>query len=169
MTLIVTPGGSDSNSYATLTEANAYHETRLHNSAWTSASDATKEAALIWATRELDNNFCWEGIKATEEQALEWPRFGVTDKNGYYVDDDTIPQRLKNAESELAFALITKDRTLDNCVKIKKAKAGSLSFEKSENRESILSREAVVQVQEFGHPCGAGTGSGSRVLSTCRV
>lgn len=173
MTIIVTPGGSDSNSYATLAEANAYHETRLHNAAWTDASDATKEAALLWATRELDSNMCWNGIRATEEQALDWPQYGQSDKDGYYIDSDIVPDQVKNAQSELAFLLIEEDRTVadDPCCGAQEAKAGTLSikFDKTD-RKGTISDSTLALIQEFGHACGAGLPSGgSSVVWTQRV
>lgn len=173
MTIIVTPGGSDSNSYATLAEANAYHSTRLHNSAWTNANDTTKEAALLWATRTLDSNMCWKGRKATEEQALDWPRYAVYDKDGYYIDSDVIPQQVKDAQSELAFLLIEKDRIVANeCPTpgVDSLKVGSLSFSfNDKKRTNALSNSVVSLVQEFGDFCGAGKVSGSSIIMTCRV
>ena len=173
MTIIVTPGGATSNSYATLAEANAYHETRLHNTAWTGASDATKEAALLWATRELDTNFCWYGQKATEEQALDWPRYSMYYKSGYPVDTTIVPIEVKNAQSELAFLLIEEDRTVadDPCCGASEAKAGSLSvkFDKTD-RKGTLSDSVIALIQEFGYPYGAGlAGGGMSVGWTVRV
>ena len=172
MAIIVTPGGSTSNSYATLVEADAYHDTRLHNTAWTSASDATKEAALIWATRTLDKNMCWNGQIASDTQALDWPRYGMVYKSGYFVDSDIVPQEVKDAESELAFLLIEDDRTTaadPNCG-VQEAKAGPLSVKFDKNdRESSLSSSVMVLIQEFGDMYGAGKETISSVIQTVRV
>ncbi len=111
--LVATPAAVNANTYATLAEANAYHTARLHNEEWTAAAvtDDTKNAALLWATRTLDDMFQWVGRKQSKEQALDWPRYGVYDDENYYVDQLTIPKRLKEAQSELAFLLIKQDRT----------------------------------------------------------
>ena len=172
MALIVTPGASNANSYATLIEADAYHDTRLHNAEWTAAGDATKEAALIWATRELDANFCWYGRKATEEQSLDWPRYGMYDKDGYSIDSDIVPDQVKNAEAELAFMLIKDDRTTaaDPECGVKSAKIDTLSveFDKTD-RQNALPDSAVALIQEFGYQCGVGLANGSSISLTERV
>ena len=90
MALTTTPGASDATSYASLTEAEAYMATLVHKDAWTEATDPAKEAALQQATRLLDT-LTWKGRKATAEQALAWPRTGVTDRDGYEVDPAAIP------------------------------------------------------------------------------
>ena len=115
-----TPAGAQANSYCTLAEAEAYHETRLHNTAWTAADDATKKKALIWATRLLDEQIEWEGFATHfDTQVLQWPRMAlyypgydnVYDMLGRAIGEDEIPQRLKNAQAELALYLISADTT----------------------------------------------------------
>ena len=44
-------GKSDANSYASVADADAYHEGHLYASAWTGATTADKEKALVMATR----------------------------------------------------------------------------------------------------------------------
>lgn len=163
MIIIATVGAIDANSYATLIEADAYHDTRLHNSDWTSASDQIKEKAMIWSTRLLDINFYWEGSKATEEQALDWPRFGMIYKNGYYVSDSIVPDQVKEAESELAFMLITEDRTVfsEPCG-VKKADLESMKVEIDKfDRPNVLSNSVISLIQEFGSQRGAGLAHGN--------
>ena len=46
MSLVTTVGGTTSDSYATLAEAEAYMATLIYKEAWTAAAEATKEAAL---------------------------------------------------------------------------------------------------------------------------
>ena len=113
MTVVTSPETSR-NSYATVAEADAYHANRLHVSTWTAASIASKEAALIWASDVLDNTFDWDGAKTYgTDQAMRWPRSGPLDRDGEDYDDDTIPQPLINATSELARLLIAEDRSAD--------------------------------------------------------
>lgn len=111
MALNATPYSQSANSYATLAEADAYHETRLHNTNWSSASDVVKEAALIWAARLLDQE-SWKGYRETEAQAMRWPRYGIYDSDNYLLTG--VPRMLKEAQSELAFLLIQGDRTADS-------------------------------------------------------
>lgn len=112
MALDATPGGAAANSYVTVAEADAYMAARLHKAAWETANSATKEAALQWATRELDR-LAWRGRAVTEIQALRWPRSYIYDLDGYRLLDGAIPRFLKDATAELAFSLIASDRTAD--------------------------------------------------------
>lgn len=176
MTLIVTPGGADSNSYATLAEANEYHVARLHNADWTDATDIVKEAALIWAARTLDANMYWNGRRTTEEQALDWPRYGVTDKDDYFIDDDIVPIEVKNAQSELAFLLIKEDRTVsadpsaDNVSELKLGAGAMISLKFREHSlQSALASSVIVLIQDFGVFAGAGKTSGTAIVRTVRV
>ena len=113
VTIIATVGATNSNSYCTLTEADTYHEERLHVDDWDNAGSNEKNSALVWATRILDEQVDWDGYKRSDAQALRWPRSYVYDTDGYPIDSSTIPQWLKNATAELARNLITGDRTLD--------------------------------------------------------
>lgn len=103
MALITTPGAADANSYASLVEAAAYHSAR-GNSTWT-GTDALKEAALIRATQWIDGRYGdqWPGTRRhLREQALDWPRVDAYDRDGTYVDVDTIPPEVLNATCEAA-------------------------------------------------------------------
>jgi Putative DnaT-like ssDNA binding protein len=110
LTLDASVGGVNSNSYTTEAEGDAYHEARLFATDWTGAVTATKEAALVWATRMLDYSFDWTGAKYTIEQALRWPRYSALDRDGQLFDSDEIPVELKDAVAELARLLIAGDR-----------------------------------------------------------
>ena len=91
------------NSYCSRAEANEYLlERRLHGSTWDSCPN--KDAALLWATRELDR-LNWTGYRATSSNRHEWPRSGVTD-----VGSTEIPDQVKDACAELAFYLAAADR-----------------------------------------------------------
>ena len=76
-------GSASANSYATVAEANAYHDGHIAPAAWTDAEMPVKNRALVTATRLLDQNLQWIGIAATESQALAWPRHYARTSNGY--------------------------------------------------------------------------------------
>ena len=107
-----TAGGAAANTYASLAEAEAYFLTRLHKTTWTGSIEGNKNAALVWATSLLDELVSWVGNKATEAQALRWPRELVWDEEGYKLSTTTIPDFLKNATAEYAMHLIGSDLTL---------------------------------------------------------
>lgn len=123
-----TPGGANATSYPTVEEADDYFSGRLHSEDWTEAT--LKEVALMTATRLLDRYAIWEGTKSTQEQALDWPRYGVEDKDGYIIDDDIVPDAIKQATCELAYALLSEDRTVDNPLRgFKSLKVDTLAIE----------------------------------------
>jgi hypothetical protein len=124
-----TVGGAAANSYSSLSEANTYHSTRLHNAEWSAASNATREQALMMATSYLDA-LGWKGTKFSSEQALRWPRSGVLDLDGQEYSIGSIPKPLLKATAEMAWELIKSDRTVDpDSSGLKSVKAGPVEVE----------------------------------------
>lgn len=130
MALVSDPASANFNCYISLVDAISYHETRLHNDAWVNADDDDKEAALIWATRQMDT-LVWKGVRTSGTQNLAFPRKGLSyweyaDESGDYqiqdvstlglstyveVPSDAVPTEVQNATAELAFTLISGDTT----------------------------------------------------------
>jgi hypothetical protein len=130
-TIIATPGAADANSYLTLAEAVAYFASRLHTTVWDAAVDATREKALIMATKWIDALSCFTGAAASSTQALKWPRTGMTGLTGHSISSSIIPQTLKDATAEFAQQLISSDRTVDSAVEtqgITSIKAGPVQL-----------------------------------------
>jgi len=90
-------GVTGANTYAAAATVDTYH-TDLGNSAWTGTDDA-KAAAILRAMRYLES-LAFKGVKEDQDNALEWPRIGAVDRNGYEIDSDVIPQALINALCE---------------------------------------------------------------------
>ena len=67
-------GLANANAYANAADGDAYHDGHLYATAWTAASAANKDAALVMATRLIDAQFQFDGGKVNETQALQWPR-----------------------------------------------------------------------------------------------
>jgi len=131
MAIDATVGGSASNSYLTLSQANDYFANRLYSTDWTGATDPNKEAALIMATQLLDANTDFTGAIASDTQALSWPRSGMVTRNGVAIPEDELPADLKNATAELALSLLKTDRTAESDVEaqgITKIKAGPVEL-----------------------------------------
>lgn len=103
MALIVEDGTGLANaeSYVSVAYADAYFTAR-NNANW-DGNDAHKEGLLRIATEYLDANYGqrFKGIKNTEAQALQWPRFGVC-VDGYDIGNDVIPVEVMRATCELA-------------------------------------------------------------------
>lgn len=110
MALDVTVGTSNSESYASVAEADAYLAFRGDTSTWTAKTQTEKENLLRWARAHMDT-LTFLGVKSSFTQALEWPRFNAIDQNGYAIPGDTLPKVIKNAQAELAFQLIANDWT----------------------------------------------------------
>lgn len=105
-------GKLDANSYAAVADGDAYHDGHLYASAWTAATTANKEKALVFATRLIDTEFRFKGMKANSTQTLQWPREECRDPDG--ADDlasDAVPSAVVQATCELARELLVKDRT----------------------------------------------------------
>lgn len=146
VTLIATAGDANANSYATLAEATAYHDTHLYGSTWTDADPDDQARALIWATRILDAEVDWVGAKYTAAQALRWPRSSVLDRDGYTVAVDAIPTFLKQATAELARWLLTEDRTAERGFGITRLKADVVELEFDKSDERPLLPDAVLSL-----------------------
>jgi hypothetical protein len=116
LVLVATVGSATANSFATISEANAYLEGRLNADAWETIG-STQTKALVEATRELDA-LRWQGWRTDAVQALSWPRTGVVNPDapsdaltglvtGYpEYDDDVIPVRIKRGTIELALEFL---------------------------------------------------------------
>lgn len=113
VTVIVTPGATNANSYISVADATSYFGERLNVSAWTNADADDKARALITATHRLDQER-FQGTRAIEDQSLEWPRYGAVDRDGWLLDSDTIPTAIQRATCELALVLLSEDLLADS-------------------------------------------------------
>ncbi len=102
-------GKSDATSYVLV----EYFEQYWENRGVDYTNDATypvitKQAWLNVATEYIDYNYKFYGY-STEyaTQSLQWPRTGLRDSKGNQIDDDSIPQELKDAVCRLAREAIT--------------------------------------------------------------
>lgn len=103
MALIIEDGTGklDSQSYASAATLTAYATARAIT--LTAATDAAKEALLIRAMDYIESQ-PYRGIKNTQAQALQWPRYAVF-IDGYLIGNDTIPQQLIDALCEVAIGV----------------------------------------------------------------
>lgn len=103
-------GLTDSNSYVTVEEADAYHVDH-GNAAWAAGAQADKEAALVRATSYIDRHYRWKGVRNNSAQALMWPRWDVYDDIGNWYTG--IPVKLKQATCEAALRELKTSDSLD--------------------------------------------------------
>ena len=125
ITITATPGSATANSYATEAEFIARAATRLNVPSGTTVTGSTctetEKAALIEAQREL-TVLPWAAQRFDSTQALAWPQryaldpdapsiTGLSDIAQLYFSDTEIPQRVKDAQIELAFEFIRSGTT----------------------------------------------------------
>ena len=117
-----TVGGANANSYLTLAAAQAIIDGFVQDADvqhWNSGNDDSRNRALFTATQRLDRER-FLGARATDTQALQWPRTGVRKPDTYintyavgfpfrittdYFTDTEIPPQIKYAQAVLAVFL----------------------------------------------------------------
>ena len=122
VTIDATAGGASANSYLTLADAQAIVDGMVEDAdvtAWASATTDQKNRALYTATQRLDRER-FIGARATNTQALQWPRTGVRRPDTYvntyasgfpfrisedYFSETEIPDQVKRAQVVLAVYL----------------------------------------------------------------
>lgn len=155
LVLDATVGGPSANAYCTQAEATTYHESHPYASAWTAATDDTKNRAIATATRLLDEHMAWMGVGMTETQALGWPRTGGVYRNGWTIPTTVVPAEVKRATAELARQMLATDRTADSDVQaqgLTSLTAGSVSmqFDGHASQASVLPDAVVAMIRHLG-------------------
>lgn len=107
MAFDATVGGVNANSYVSVADADAYFLNTYGRESWASLDDGVKEALLQEATRALDLYYKWIGYRATETQALGWPRKYATYSDFREIPEDVIPSAVIYATCDLAFHIFT--------------------------------------------------------------
>lgn len=128
ITITATAGSATANSFCTETEYIAFLATRLNVPAGSTVTGTTcsedEKKAMIEATREL-TLLPWAGSRTDSTQVLSLPReylvnpdlpWAVVEaSDDYYYDNDVVPERVKEAQYELAMEF-TKAGTTDIAV-----------------------------------------------------
>ena len=179
-------GRTDANSYATVADADSYFDAHLYASAWTAATPDTKAAALVMATRLVDSQYQFNGFRAHDAQALQWPRERCPDPDRNLVTATTLSPVLTNfvpstqvpkavgwAVCEMARELLISDRTaappgegIDSEATSSHTKTSSTDtsessttkYSKSDTRP-IISRVAQAMLSKYGAPIAGGSGA----------
>ena len=105
-------GLANANAYANAADGDAYHEGHLYATAWTAATAEQKDAALVMATRLIDAEYQFGGVKATFVQALQWPRSECRSPDDEdELPSNAVPKAVRDATCEQARELLIVDRT----------------------------------------------------------
>ena len=169
MALVVENGSglSGANSYASVSEADTYASDR-GLTAWT-GDTAAKEAALIRATDYLEATYreAWLGYRATQTQALSWPRTNV-EVDLYPVPANTVPTAVKSATIEMAIRALTENLLADQGQRVKREKVDVLEVEYADGSDATVRYPFVGRMLSPYIYGGAGEGGAfsTRVLRT---
>ena len=146
-----TVGGSSSNSYISLANANLYFDNRLYSEVWECEKIPNKQKALITATKHIDYKFDFFGIPADlNDQALDWPRNIVYDQDGQLVDGTIIPVFVLDATCELAIELLKEDRVSDYSNKgLDSIKVGPIDIDFDSDYDQNLLPDTVLEMLSF--------------------
>jgi len=150
-------GLANANSYANVADGDAYHDAHLYAATWTAAITATKEKALVMATRLIDANYLFHGQAILSTQALMWPRWGADDPDmrggEAFYPDNAIPSALVKATCEVARELILQNRTADpdgeGLRDVALVGALRVTFDKTDRRP-IIPRTAQLHLSKLG-------------------
>lgn len=153
--------------YGTLTAADAFHKVSLDSAgkAFKAADDDTRASGLVNATRLLDR-VPWQGEPVSTpviDSVLQWPRSGVTDRNGNAVAEDAVPDAIEKACYVLAAMIVENPATMteeQSGSNVKRVKADKVEVEFWTDTLGLSGRFAV-QVQELVGQYLAGAGIGS--------
>lgn len=120
-------GKPDAESYASVAEADAYHAAR-GATAWAALSGADKAIKLRLATDYMQQRYGgkWKGYRATDVQALDWPRFGVV-VDRVTLASDSVPVQVRRACCELALKATAQALIVDEAAQVKSESVGPLS------------------------------------------
>lgn len=149
---------TDSNSYASIDDANLYHAQR-NNAAWALLLVGQKKAALVKATDYLVQVYRlrWKGVRVTATQALDFPRnfmiredYEPATLNGYqmiggfyYYPSDNVPVEVKNACCELALKSISAELSPDLARATTREKVDVIEVEYDKNAPQYTKYRAI--------------------------
>lgn len=93
-------GKDDATSYGTIEDYKQYWENRGVD--YSAVADATLQALMNRATALIGQRYCFKGEIKTTDQALDFPRYYLYDKNCREVSSDSVPTQVQNATFEIA-------------------------------------------------------------------
>jgi hypothetical protein len=167
-------GKPDANTYADAADGDAYHAGHLYASAWTAATADQKAVALVMATRLIDAEYQFNGVRSVDSQALQWPRVNCPDPDKTpvpfltsllladpFVSASIVPKALVQATCEMARELLIADRTtapVGEGLSYQNVGGNQTGYDKSDKRP-VLSQLAQVMLAKYGSQISAKSGA----------
>lgn len=156
MTLIVEDGSivANANAYVDVADCASYHASR--GNVFASSPDELAEQAIIRATSYIDLYYKgrWGGRKVERTQSLQFPRFGLTDEDGFEVPYDEVPKEIVSATCEAALIELTTPNSLTpaysggRLVLSSSVSAGGVSSSKTYS-ESSERRQTITIIEDY--------------------
>lgn len=99
-------GSTDSTAYLSVEELKQYWDNIGYD--YTSFTEDRLKQYINRSSKLIDNTYMkqFNGVKSKQEQSLEWPRIGAYYADGWYIGASVIPNELKNAVSEMVYAIL---------------------------------------------------------------
>jgi hypothetical protein len=97
---------TDSTAYLTVDELKQYWDNIGYD--YSSLTEDILKQYINRSSKIIDNSYMkqFTGVRTTQDQSMEWPRIGSYYADGWWIDSDTIPKELKNAVSEMVYAIL---------------------------------------------------------------
>lgn len=88
-----------------------YESTHVLSIAWAALISGNKDIkarqGYAWMEEHLGRS--WRGVRASDTQALDWPRADVEDIDGNALDNDEIPNAVQNLQCEMSMRAAYED------------------------------------------------------------
>jgi hypothetical protein len=163
-------GALSATSYVSVLDADLYldHIPDALTTVWRNSSVFEKQQLLVWATQLLDqyvyfpnSSLAYDNRRVSQGQALNFPRVGMVDADGYVIDSHSIPPFIKNATIQMSYELSKLDRTVEPTRGIVSASVGPLSVTFDENYSHstrVIPRSVLAILAPFGGCLRGGLG-----------
>lgn len=160
-------GLADADALVSLAECDAYHSSRGNNG-WT-GEDVDKESAIRRASTFMSNSYQWMGLRRRgRDQALEWPRTGVFDHEGFSISFEEVPIEIRHATAEVAFRELISPGSMtpdfNAQERIESAKVGPIEVTYDTRRaDADAARPVLLVVRDLVGPLLAARSGGARL------
>jgi DnaT-like ssDNA binding protein len=92
----------DANSYCSVEFADSFNRMQIDGQNWEYLDLTDKQIRLSTASRLIDGSFDFHGRRISPFQPLEFPRYGLRNRDGFIIPAAPLPNFLKCATAELA-------------------------------------------------------------------
>jgi hypothetical protein len=95
-------GVPGANAYCTTEFADSFNKMQIDGQDWEDVDLPDKQIRLVTASMMIDSNFDFHGRRISRFQGLEFPRWGIKDRDGFMIPAAPLPNFIKCATADLA-------------------------------------------------------------------